>query len=642
MSRGASGRNGGRHRPRLEDLEGRFLPSITFHEFPLPAATATPTGITAGPDSNLWFTEAAANKIGRISISGSLTEFLIPTAGSAPAGIATGRDGNVWFTESAADKIGRITTFGAITEFTLPTPAAGPYQIAAGSDGNLWFTELLANKIGRITTAGVVTEFSIPATQGSPTGITPSIDGNLWFAEDGAVGTLSEIGRITTQGAVVLFPISTPGSVPWTLTSGPDGNVWFTDPGTAQIGRITAAGAVTLYPLPAGLDVPLGIAAGPDGNLWYTRGNATSPAFNGTYHIGRITTAGLPAEFRVPTPFASPQGIAAGSNGNMWFVEQEAGKVGEALLPHFLASGSDSGIPNEVKVYNIFTGALKFDFHPYDIGFAGGVRVALADVTGDGIPDIITAPGPTGGPEIKVFDGATGQQLTGPSGDFFAFSPGFLGGAYVAAGEFDGDTKADIVVGADAGGGPEVKIFSGADAHVLYDFFPYPVNFSGGVRVAVGDVNGDGQDDIITGAGPGGGPHVEVFSGKDGSLLRSFFAYAPNFAGGVYVAAGDVNDDGFADIITGAGAGGGPQVNVFSGATGAVLQSFFAYAPAFAGGVRVAAVDYNEDGHDDVMTGAGPGGGPHVQVFDGTNLAVLDGFFAFSPGFAGGVFVGGR
>src|SRR5262249_58835834 len=59
-----------------------------------------------------------------------------------------------------------------------------------------------------------------------------------------------------------------------------------------------------------------------------------------------------------------------------------------------------------------------------------------------------------------------------------------------------------------------------------------PSTFGGGVRVAAADVNGDGFMDIVTGAGPGGGPHVKVYSGKDGSLLRSFYAYEPTFAGG--------------------------------------------------------------------------------------------------------------
>src|SRR5262249_41587799 len=128
-----------------------------------------------------------------------------------------------------------------------------------------------------------------------------------------------------------------------------------------------------------------------------------------------------------------------------------------------------------------------------------------------------------------------------------------------------------IVTGPGPGGGPDVRVFDEATRTLKFDFFAYDASFVGGVRVAVGDVNRDGVPDIIPGAGPGGGPHVKVFDGRTGAVLYSFFAYAPVFAGGVFVAAGDYNGDGFADIVTGAGAGGGPHVEVFSGRTGGLL-----------------------------------------------------------------------
>ena len=97
--------------------------------------------------------------------------------------------------------------------------------------------------------------------------------------------------------------------------------------------------------------------------------------------------------------------------------------------------------------------------------------------------------------------------------------------------------------------------------------------------------------------------------------LASFYAYDPSFTGGVFVAGGDVNGDGIAEIITGTTRAGGP-VRVFTiGGPGRVaeLTSFFAYFPAFEGPVRVAAADVNGDGLADIITGAGPGGGPHVR-----------------------------
>ena len=107
------------------------------------------------------------------------------------------------------------------------------------------------------------------------------------------------------------------------------------------------------------------------------------------------------------------------------------------------------------------------------------------------------------------------------------------------------------------------------------------------------------------------------------------------------MAAGDVNGDGFADIITGVGEDGPPHVKAFSTVEGiSLLSSFFAFPPAFHGGVRVAAGDLNGDGRAEIIVGAGPGAGPHVKVFD-MSAVLLGSFFAFDPKFTGGVFVAG-
>ncbi|MBX9623119.1 MAG: FG-GAP-like repeat-containing protein, partial [Gemmataceae bacterium] len=166
------------------------------------------------------------------------------------------------------------------------------------------------------------------------------------------------------------------------------------------------------------------------------------------------------------------------------------------------------------------------------------------------------------------------------------------------------------------GGTGGVRVFA-ADGAPRLTLAPFGEGFAGEVRVATGDLTGDGVDDIVTAAGPGGGPHVKVFDGATGAELLSFYAFEPAFAGGVFVAAGDVTGDGRADIVVGAGAGGGPHVRVFDGRTGTVVSSFFALDTAFAGGVMVAVGDLNGDGRADVVTTPGAGGGPRVQAFDG-------------------------
>lgn len=284
-----------------------------------------------------------------------------------------------------------------------------------------------------------------------------------------------------------------------------------------------------------------------------------------------------------------------------------------AALPanNIVVTGADAGQEPLVRVYDA-SGNEKSSFLAYAQAFRGGVRVAAGDVTGDGIPDIITGAGAGGGPQVRVFDGATGTRLM----SFFAYDSTFRGGIYVAAGDVNGDGKADIITGAGAGGGPHVRVFDGVTGTKIRDFFAYDTAFRGGVRVAAGELNGDTQAEIITGAGTGGGPQVRVFDGATGTRLMSFFAYASSFRGGVFVSAGDVNGDTQVDIVTGQGEAGEPQVKVFSGDTGTLLDSDPAFSTAFRGGVRVAAADLDNDGSAEIVTGPGDGGRGRVQILE--------------------------
>lgn len=249
--------------------------------------------------------------------------------------------------------------------------------------------------------------------------------------------------------------------------------------------------------------------------------------------------------------------------------------------PHLTVYGADAGGGPMVVAYDtkVQTSTPAFSFFAYDPGFRGGVRVAAADLTGDSLADIITAAGAGGGPHIKVFDGATGDVIS----SFFAYGAGFLGGVYVGAADVNNDGTPDIITGAGAGGGPHVKVFDGASGAEIRSFFAYSADFRGGVRIAGADVNGDGFAEIITGAGAGGGPHVRVFDGKTGGVINEFFAYPASFTGGVNVTAGDINNDGQVEIVTGPGLGGGPLVRVFPALGGSLITQFNAFPPGSPG-----------------------------------------------------------
>jgi FtsP/CotA-like multicopper oxidase with cupredoxin domain len=182
------------------------------------------------------------------------------------------------------------------------------------------------------------------------------------------------------------------------------------------------------------------------------------------------------------------------------------------------------------------------------------------------------------------------------------------------------------VTGAGQGGGPAVNVYSSLDNSVLASFFAFDSSFTGGVQTAVADVNNDGISDLIVGAGPGGGPRVIVYNGATNfsTTLFDFFAFNTAFSGGVSVAGGDFNADGFADIVVGAGPGGGPQVNIFDGRTGNVLTQFFAYDQSFRGGVTVAVGDIDGSSFNSVITGAGAGGGSHVKSFRNSRFFDID------------------
>jgi hypothetical protein len=216
-----------------------------------------------------------------------------------------------------------------------------------------------------------------------------------------------------------------------------------------------------------------------------------------------------------------------------------------------------------------------------------------------------------GQPPVVTVTRADGSVLA----QVVAYNPAIRGGVSAALGEIDGNPNTiELVTGAGPGGGPHVKVFSintttGA-VSLEASFFAFAPTFTGGLSVATGDIDGNGRDEVVVGAGPGGGPHARTFIVNPfvdvvqfPGPLGSFFAFAPTFHGGVNVAAGDLNGDGLADVAVAAGPGGGPHVIALT-STGAQIASFFAFPAAFTGGVTLAPIVATGQ----LLMGAGPTG----------------------------------
>jgi hypothetical protein len=310
------------------------------------------------------------------------------------------------------------------------------------------------------------------------------------------------------------------------------------------------------------------------------------------------------------------------------------------------------GLP-VVKVYNAHSGSEIFSITAYETKLRDGIRVAVADMNGDGYDDIITTTA-VGTGRLRVFDGLTGKRFT--SGPFAAELAVFDGktdkGAFVAAGDLTGDGRADLIVGSALGGG-KVRVFDGVTGAALtfatgQTFLqPFGKTFKGGIRVAAGDVNGDHLSDLMIGENYYGAK-VQVYSGASlfapaaplPAPLLSFDFGPKGLKTGVNLAVGDYDHDGLADLLLGTNAGP-TYVQTYSGLLkdsaglpkpiGTPIYPFDAspLKHLYARGVRVASFDVNGDGIADIIAASSGLAKSVVNVYSGADHTLLRTFSAF-------------
>ena len=298
----------------------------------------------------------------------------------------------------------------------------------------------------------------------------------------------------------------------------------------------------------------------------------------------------------------------------------------------YVMGAAFSGGQSTVRVLTP-SGVLSRDFLAFPEQFKGGARLASGDVDNDGVSEIMVGAGAGGSPQVRVFapDGTLEHS-------FLAYSAGFRGGVNVAVGDVSGDGVAEIVTGAGAGGGPNIRVLN-AQGKALSSFFAYDKYLRGGVNVSVADIDKDGVSEIIASPGRGAGyrGEIKIFDLR-GRLKRKFSAYPATLIGGITTSAGDLDGDGAAEIVTALAAGALPEVRVYS-ADGSWQRAFLAYSDAFRGGVNLAVGDLDRDGQAEIIAGPGKGGGPHLVVFDGFGRLKSQ-FTVLDKAFRGGLSVG--
>lgn len=313
--------------------------------------------MTTGPDGALWFTDIAANAIGRIDGAAmTMRRYALPRPTTNPMGISVGPDGALWFAEEGYSTIGRISTNGEVKEYTTPLGRIDPYTLAVGSDGALWFSAS-AEGLGRITTDGRVSLQTLPATYNDVRAMITGPDRALWFIDDQRGG----YSRFSQTGSVTDFRL--PSGYPHSIVTCPDGHMWMPSYGplgtreTYRIFRASTDGRAVEYrlqnpdplqeatlptPLPTRLQ-SISIRACPVGRCGPTPPQPMSFGIAGCFpdavwfwigpdHVGRIDLASN-AVVGYDLDVGHPTSVRPLGGRLIWFQDERSGKLYEIAVP---------------------------------------------------------------------------------------------------------------------------------------------------------------------------------------------------------------------------------------------------------------------------------------------------------------------
>jgi uncharacterized delta-60 repeat protein len=661
-----------------------------------PSGSSQPRFIRPGPDGNIWFTEFAANKVGRINLSlladgnpsNDISEFNVPfnpdvtahaearligkpgvptsniLGSSQPRGLAAGPDGNMWFTEFANNKIGRLNLAllsdgdpnNDISEFEIPTPDSVPFGIVAGPDGNLWFTEHVPGKIGIINTSGeFLAEIPLPSTVG-PSDIQPGPGGTMVLA-GGAANRVFLIQnpnagapQATTQPVSILPPSERTGVTVYSagftghvggLALDPAGeNFYFSEQFDNRIGRFNIetqeVEEFTVAPgtLPHSTKVGPNIrgTADPEGAIWWS-------GLNGGFVVFDLATKTIePLGFPLgPPPAVNSQlhDYVFTADGNMWFTEQGASVIGTLNLvrndPNFLnfeefpitfAPGVDTSFidladEHGLRPHNIIVAPSEiFGPNKLFVALEDADAIAVWDTQthqvthlfdvdlDDGVPDraphdMEVAPGPGGAPYL-YYTQLTGHRLgrlnmtTGEVVEFPTLAPPAPPGS-----------STDFVM--------EVRPDAPSMFHLIHHEETNSIWFAlqQQSRVARFDIATGTMTEYSMGIPPGRGPLV-LREGPDGEIWASTVSLVPSMAGGLIRIDPERAEAAIHPTLIGAPAGSEPRIRVLDPTTGREWLSFLAFDSTVTSGVTAMLEDRTMDGRPEIIATSNG----NTRVFD--------------------------
>ncbi len=262
------------------------------------------------------------------------------------------------------------------------------------------------------------------------------------------------------------------------------------------------------------------------------------------------------------------------------------------ILLRTFASLNDSLFTNGdfVRFFRPDGSRVRNGFFAFEDSYKGGDQIAHVDLDANGQRDLIIVS------KNKITLWRDDGQLFAK---FYPYTASYAGDLSVNFGDINNDGRFEILVAPSAGYALPVQIYSQAGTLISGNWFPFGNKYTGGYSLGVLNAAGN-PGKMVLGTGTGIATKVQLYN-PDFTLFREWFAFEKYFKGGVHVAVGDIDGDGIEEIVVGAGAGKKPLIKVFDDSGRVKYGEFQAYTTLGNPGIEVRVMDVNFDGKKDIV-----------------------------------------